>query len=521
MLRLLNLDGAPAAAPREWVPMWVEASIPTEAWSEAQLWRGTESLPLSLRRWGGAVRVVAEWPRSGTGNYELRLHTGTDEQRLALTVHPEKITSSAYARLLEDLESRLPATVALALQRAGGLAGVRLLPPQQSTLAEELLRLQRAVLGTPARPGLAETLVEIARDPHQILQSRELWVRRERARRPHPARLVHAVARASNLAIDLGPIQVLDTRVEHTCDVYENRLVKAFLEQVDRRLRRLRQVLSPLQHQALLQTAAGLADRIATARRQASFLNEVGVLSHAPDRITMVLLNRPAYRAALETYLEFQRSVGVHLEEEALDAPLENLPYLYQLWGTLQVIHGLLEAGTELGYTVEHERLIGRSLGGVFVRILPDGKAVVALWHPDTGTMVRLIPECSYGAGPGLHSITYSQRPDIAVEVYPPSSPPRVWLFDPKYKLDGEWLEGGDTSGKPKKIDIDKMHAYRDAIRDSEGRRVVQYAAILYPGPQQLYPDGIEALSAQPEQEEALVKRLRQVFLAALDEGRS
>jgi hypothetical protein len=35
--------------------------------------------------------------------------------------------------------------------------------------------------------------------------------------------------------------------------------------------------------------------------------------------------------------------------------------------------------------------------------------------------------------------------------------------------------------GKPKKVDIDKMHAYRDAIRDADDYRVVRFAGILYP----------------------------------------
>lgn len=71
-------------------------------------------------------------------------------------------------------------------------------------------------------------------------------------------------------------------------------------------------------------------------------------------------------------------------------------------------------------------------------------------------------------------------------------------MFDPKYKLEGEVIEGIAPDGKPKKVDIDKMHAYRDAIRDEQGRRVVDYAAILFPGPEVRYDDGLEALSAVP-----------------------
>ncbi len=33
------------------------------------------------------------------------------------------------------------------------------------------------------------------------------------------------------------------------------------------------------------------------------------------------------------------------------------------------------------------------------------------------------------------------------------------------------------------------MHSYRDAIRDTDLRRAVRYAAILYPGPEVRYAD--------------------------------
>jgi hypothetical protein len=78
--------------------------------------------------------------------------------------------------------------------------------------------------------------------------------------------------------------------------------------------------------------------------------------------------------------------------------------------------------------------------------------------------------------------------------------------FGPEYKLDsesmsagepeaqelleaestGNWSEGTTVSlpsssqgGRPKKVDIDKMHAYRDSIRDESNRRAVRYASCI------------------------------------------
>ncbi len=125
---------------------------------------------------------------------------------------------------------------------------------------------------------------------------------------------------------------------------------------------------------------------------------------------------------------------------------------------------------------------------------------------------MKVIPERTYANQGQIRSISFSLRPDIAIEIFPPQGSPRVYLFDPKYKLRSEDQE----NGKPKKEDINKMHTYRDALRDSEQRQVVQYAAILYPGPTQNYGNGIEALQAIPGSEVSLEERLRAILSSAL-----
>jgi predicted component of viral defense system (DUF524 family) len=252
------------------------------------------------------------------------------------------------------------------------------------------------------------------------------------------------------------------------------------------------------------------------ARSIASFLDEVRLPTHLPTQLTMVLLKRPPYRAALEGYLEFHRSLAVRLEEPALDAPLENLPYLYQLWGTLEVVNVLLEVAAEQGYSVAEQRLVRRDATGAFVQVLPDGVPALMLTHPLHGTEVRLIPERTYGSSGVLRSISYAQRPDVAVELRTPGEPPRLFLFDPKYKLDGELIEGESADGKPKKVDIDKMHAYRDAIRDADRRRVVASAVTLYPGPGVQYGPGIAALPARPDEAAELEQHLREILQLAV-----
>jgi hypothetical protein len=103
--------------------------------------------------------------------------------------------------------------------------------------------------------------------------------------------------------------------------------------------------------------------------------------------------------------------------------------------------------------------------------------------------------------------VSFSQVPDIAIELSRPGSLTSILLLDPKYKLESE--DGAEPSdGTPKKVDVDKMHAYRDAIRDPSGRRAVAFAATLYPGKTVRYGADVAAIGAVPEAGEELQGRV-------------
>lgn len=498
-LRFLTLDGEEIPAPQEWTPGFVEV-VGAPGWERLSLSRGEVALDLGLRKVGGQLRVVAEWPRSGAGRFELRLHDAQAVLTTPCYVKPEKLSEEAVDELVEDLQRRLPASIAYGLQQAGALAGLKLIAPQETTLAEELNRLRRACESTAARPGLLRILPLLASRHHAILQSEERWTPRDRAQRIHPTRLPAAFQRPGNLEAGL-PQLVPDQRVRHTADVYENRLVLTFVDQVDARLRRLAKTTVP--HVA--ETAEGMLAGLRRARAAASFLDEVSTLTEAPNRITMVLARRPEYRAALEGFLEFRRSALIDLDAPELDAPVENLPRLYEIWGTLQIIQATLDVAGPLGYRVKTERLTWRRPDAVWIRLLRDGKPAVELEHPHSGTKLRLIPQRTYASnGAQFKSASFDKRPDIAIEISTPGQPSRVWIFDPKYKLRSELTNVDATDGRPTSVDIDAMHTYRDAILTAEGQRAVEYAAILYPGGTEEFGCGIAALRAQPGEAESL-----------------
>lgn len=511
-LGFYSIEGKSLEVPKEWQPAWIEVRLPPNQLQKVQLFR--QGRQLNLQQHQGRDCIVAEWERSDPGYYQLRLEWGSTVEELRVTVLPEKISLDAFTQLLTDLSMGLPAAVALALQRVGAFGNLVFRTPPETTLAEELNRLRRTILGTEERPGLQSLLPELALDPHQVLRSQEVWVPQAQARRLSISGLPQAM-RGHNLDKFGKPVRVLDCRVEHTLDVYENRLVKLYVHQVERRLLRLEKLLTSRDdYSDCIPELQNLVNSLKKAKRQAQFLSEVSLPQSLTNQLTMVLLKRPAYRAVLEGFLEFCRQIEVRLDQSALDVPLQNLPYLYQLWGTLQVIQVLLEVAAEQGYRLKHNRLM-RPIDNELVVVLPNGEIAVELVHPQTEVSVTLTPERTFATDPSAatYSISFDQRPDIVVEVRHPSSQvPSIYLFDPKYKVDSR--EGCKV---PLKQDIDKMHSYRDAIRGVGGVRVVQYAAILYPGNYEQYDDGLEALPTDPLLVGELHKHLRQVFESAMN----
>ncbi len=517
-LRYLSESGELIDAPREWTKGFVEILCEPEQLESVRLVRNGIDLDVVARKIGEHHRVVAEWPLSGAGHYELELTTGIEgeQERLVCTVTSHKLTEAALEQMIMDLQERLPASIAIALQRLGALAGIDLLPIDELTLASELHRIRRAIDGTPARAGLVRVLQRLRERPYQVLQSHETWTERERARRIDPTRLVQAFSHAGNLDEHHLPIRVPERQVEHSVDVYENRLLKAFHDQVNAKARRVLEALRRRKRDVLAAEAAELVERLAFARHSARFLDQVAALAESPSRVTMVLTKRPEYREALEGFLEFRRRALIQLRAAALDAPLENLPELYQSWGTLIVIDELLRVAAEHGYEIRQQRLAHPAEGGLWIEVLRDGSPAVVLVHPESERVVGLIPQRTYSRKrAGIHSVSFNQIPDITIEVADGPAT-RIYIFDPKYKLQSEQLEHRRAKARPKKVDIDAMHSYRDAIRDEDGNHVVRFAAILYPGPTELFEEGLAAIHAEPGDVDELRRSIGEVLSEAM-----
>ena len=122
-------------------------------------------------------------------------------------------------------------------------------------------------------------------------------------------------------------------------------------------------------------------------------------------------------------------------------------------------------------------------------RLTGDRPAVTA-FSADRSLGLQIVPQAvANPRSQGLSSVSHRMIPDVAILLWEGERLASVLVFDPKYKRDGQ---------KPVMGDIDKMHTYRDGIRDSDGKRVVTYAAIVYPGESVDYAGQVGAVSAVP-----------------------
>jgi PD-(D/E)XK nuclease superfamily len=191
-----------------------------------------------------------------------------------------------------------------------------------------------------------------------------------------------------------------------------------FDDEVEQRLRRLGAALIENNLYIAVAEVEELQERLTTALREASFLEEVALPAYLPTKATMVLLRRPLYRAVFERFLEFHREAYVQLDEPRLDAPLDNLPHLYETWGALNVMAAALKVGEELGFETRLQRIARHTNHSVFVRVLPDGEPALVMAHPDDGREISVVPQRSFGrTAKPFRSISFPQRPDLTLEI--------------------------------------------------------------------------------------------------------
>lgn len=513
-LSFLNNRGEVIKEPKEWELISIIVNLDVKDWDSYSLMINDQPEELSLKKINGDKKIITDQVRLGAGKYKVSLNYKNEIINEYIHIYPSKLTEMAYRHMIEELAYKLPADISISLSKANAYTGINITKDSHTTISQELVHLNRIILGGKETIGLINILNTVVQKPHHILKTQDLLVRREEVRRPNPNKIARSLLNGGGYS-DL-PSKFMDQRVEHSYDVYENQLLKLFIQQVYSKIRKLKKLLEILKYPYMINEIESLYESLTKTLKNVYFLKFVSVPKNFLVKSSMVLLNIPIYRAIFEGFIQFQKTITVNLEENELKAPLENSPVLYQKWGTLKVLSLLLNEAEKHGYLVLNHHLYSRLKEGTTIKVLPNGKSVLTLQHPHTGTIIKFIPEKSFAKNSSpLKSMSFTQRPDITIEVTRRDGNKSVYIFDPKYKLNSE--QNALTSeitylDTPKKEDIDKMHAYRDAILNNNGERVVKFAGILYPGKTVYYHDGLKAIQTVPLLDNSFEDAIKEVI---------
>jgi len=155
----------------------------------------------------------------------------------------------------------------------------------------ELAMLRRIVYGRATDAGLSIVLPLLQTGHRRELTTEPRWSKEELVRHPVPRELIRSMRKPGNLDEQGRPVYTLDERRSLTADIYENRVVKQTVENVQGRIDGLAAANDP----HVSGEARALSRVLEGARRQAPFLDEVGSVRRA-DMPTATLTQDPLYR---------------------------------------------------------------------------------------------------------------------------------------------------------------------------------------------------------------------------------
>lgn len=155
---------------------------------------------------------------------------------------------------------------------------------------------------------------------------------------------------------------------------------------------------------------------------------------------------------------------------------------LYEYWVYFTLVHTLCDIGF---VPIRDDNLFHLTNRGLSVS--PAQGEASAIYLQRGECRIRCLYNMTYTTSSG-RALTHDLRPDMIIEInnsnacagMPKSSSERaIYAFDAKYRREdynGTWI--------PMRGDIDKMHAYRDAIGqviDTDFQRILKSAVVLFP----------------------------------------
>jgi uncharacterized protein len=443
-----------------------------------------------------------------SGLFEISFHNSVGLTRigpLPVVIRNRKIAEPQYQAMLDAVVAKVASLIFGFAQPTG--QNVQRGQPGKDVAYLEMCFLRMALLRE--KPDIDAIAGAILADPHRVFQRVRRVRRTEDVAEVNPEAWPELATRTQALcriaaghpltATALGtslhrasgqwlfPRELVVEEKQQSVDTPENRFVKHFLGVLLHKVRVFQEIIGTAPGGALNQELAlEMQDLERRLRRfaQAALWRDVGPMRFFPAS-SQVLQRREGYRSLfrLHALLALRTQCRFTLPDFARILETKDTPTLYEYWAFFVVKDALDARLRQHSLHVVHsedqrERCMSHEL--------------VLGYEGD----LRLCFNRTFFA-PG-QSYSHPLRPDITIE----QGDHRL-ILDAKFKGAGSGFYGVEaedgTIQRWREEDIDKMHAYRDAIAGVQG------AFILYPGletalftpPEQSFP-GVGALALRP-----------------------
>ncbi|MBV6272158.1 DUF2357 domain-containing protein [Alcaligenaceae bacterium CGII-47] len=469
----------------------------------------------------------------------------------SIEIRPRKLGHRDHYRLM--LEDITEACVGLAMElRAPTSMKVAPSPGNSSSTIHQRFSFLRALINSRS---FRDALHRISTHPHIRWEAEERIIDVRRGFRAN-AKTMREIAKAPRrvpvpsshslaAAIRSVPERISTCRSAQTNDTEENRFVKFVLEKFVAFLRRMGRKLEELAadkaRRGLKKSEADSRLRIQILALESNLVRSLNadIFRNLPELNTLplrstVLHRKEGYRELFQAWLKFDMAARLTWNggDDVYGAGQRDIATLYEYWvffkllsivssyfdWTTPLVETLMEQ-TDDGFGIKLKsgkhlafdatRVIGgRSLSVQFSYNRPFGKDsqrdVAGSWTEG------MRPDYTLSLWPSELRAGEAERQDMMVHVH----------FDAKYRIDdlqeifgkesGIYQDeaSGLGSGRYKRDDLLKMHAYRDAIRRTYG------AYVLYPGDAQkgwrkfneILP-GLGAFPLQPGSSDTAIKK--------------
>jgi predicted component of viral defense system (DUF524 family) len=466
----------------------------------------------------GILKPSVNPNRRHCGTIETGLNTGRlvfvvldgDKKNVgiaAVEVRSKKVEyRTHYRRMMEDITEQC---ISL-LMELRSPSGLRFAPDpgRTSETIHQRFAFLRSLIGSCH---FRDALHRIFSHPHRRWEPEDSVCDIRRGFRPCASSLRQLVGGARRMPLPAGhplvesvaslPERITDYKNVQTDDTPENRFVKFALLSFSGFLSRMRLRLEEIGNGADVRLRSEI--KFLEGELELVLSAEVFRAVSDPDILPMgspVLQRKEGYREVLQAWFRFDMAARLvwHGGDDVYGAGQRDIAALYEYW----VFFRLLEIVSSI-FKLDKpavEELIEETGDGFGLK-LKSGKHLAVRGVFESGGR-KLIVEFAYNrtfSADKNHtkegSWTKSMRPDYTLSLWPAQFKPEdaeaqelmVHVhFDAKYRVDRltELFGGDDTDseerqerqGTWKRADLLKMHAYRDAIRRTQG------AYILYPG---------------------------------------